>query len=176
MFVLNTYFKFMHFVVIHFVPNKSGATINIQTSPTAVIPMTSSASSRKLQSRSLINIHRSNQARWGATLFVYPCYLPRPGGLSGGRRGALVPPDFLKHVCNFTIVSIQMRMSRSSQSFPSPDFRVPIPILRLYRSEFRVRFRVRDPAWRRSDSDSETDSESLTESLGISSPILLFSL
>ena len=114
---LNTYFKFMHFVVIHFVPNKSGATINIQTSPTAVIPMTSSASSRKLQSRSLINIHRSNQARWGATLFVYPCYLPRPGGLSGGRRGALVPLDFLKHVCNFTIVSIQMRMSRSSESF-----------------------------------------------------------
>ena len=27
-----------------------------------------------------------------------------------------------------------------------PDFRVPIPSLRLYRSEFRVRFRVRDTA------------------------------
>ena len=85
---LNTYFKFMHFVVIHFVPNKSGATINIQTSPTAVIPMTSSASSSKLQSRSLINIHRSNQARWGATLFVYPCYLrPDQGGCQGAGGG-----------------------------------------------------------------------------------------
>ena len=44
---LNTYFKLVRFVVIHFVPNKSGATINIQTSPTAVIPMTSSASSKQ---------------------------------------------------------------------------------------------------------------------------------
>ena len=62
------------------------------------------------------------------------------------------------------------------QSFPSPYFRVPIPSLRLYWSEWRVRFRVRDPAYWSSDSDSETDSESWTESLGISSLIFLFSL